>query len=74
MTEVIHTFSNSSYFVIDSQKKCSTMFCVTLIQYFNTSVSIIHEREKVLDEVRFLEDNYNSYFTVDDYIEIEENV
>ncbi|XP_060857246.1 uncharacterized protein LOC132934873 [Metopolophium dirhodum] len=38
LAEVIYTFTNSSYFIDDSQQKCSKMFCVTLMQYFNSSV------------------------------------
>ncbi|XP_008185656.3 uncharacterized protein LOC100571783 [Acyrthosiphon pisum] len=38
LAQVIYTFTNSSYFIDDSQKIYSKIFCVTLMQYFNASV------------------------------------
>ncbi|CAI6357936.1 unnamed protein product [Macrosiphum euphorbiae] len=49
LAEVIYTFTNSSYFIDDSQKICSKMFCVTLMQYFNASVHkhLTYEVERI---------------------------
>ncbi|XP_022180894.1 protein MRG1-like [Myzus persicae] len=48
LAEILHAFTQSTYFDDDSEKKSSTMLCVTLMQYFNSYVSkhLLYVNEK----------------------------
>ncbi|XP_022182457.1 uncharacterized protein LOC111042220 [Myzus persicae] len=48
LAEILYAFTQSTYFDDDSEKKISTMLCVTLMQYFNSHVSkhLLYVNEK----------------------------
>ncbi|XP_022183303.1 uncharacterized protein LOC111042894 [Myzus persicae] len=48
LAEIVYAFTQSTYFDDDSEKKSSTMLCVTLMQYFNSYVSkhLLYVNEK----------------------------